>query len=448
MTTTMRPDLPPMEYLLTKKDALRAEYVDTEDQYDTVRRLAEGTRQYHAPLGTLWGQMEPPPMIVEAIAKPGRDSAERALAYELEDGADPLIDELRNQLLPDARYLIDTCERWNRTIKTKESGTVRSIHEAIAKVDELSDTINRENAAGLRIHRRTPLWFRRMVRFVPYIEVIGGAVFMAYFMNVDFLSPGKDLLSWTAAVAIVFVLAFFQSRKVHQAAIDHNHAREQDARGHREAAQTSTSNRDHNLTLAGIATAIITAMLALRATASVDFGMPLLVILTAAITTGIALPILAFVAVAFDGSSTSRERDELIGLLDEDEADFKTHLEDASDALDTARSQHEQLTQTVLKAICNQAEAEFYDARREYALLRILLGLPTRGQDDRVDSSNRIRTGIPGAAPVDHRPLQDREITLQYLEGNREGLNDRLTKIPDHPWTRLAQQHNSAGTAA
>jgi hypothetical protein len=147
------------------------------------------------------------------------------------------------------------------------------------------------------------------------------------------------------------------------------------------------------------------------------------------------MPTLTYIAIAFDGSPISRERDELTMHLDIDKATHDAMTSTARRSLNTADNSDSTLTRKTMPAICDAVQSELCAARHPYSVLRLLLGLPdapTAGRDPA--RPDRLTTGIPGTDEVDLQPLRDRARQVQLLRGDRKMLTEALATIPAHPW--------------
>ena len=183
-----------------------------------------------------------------------------------------------------------------------------------------------------------------------------------------------------------------------------------------------------------------------RALAVTDDSLPesmLALIIALCIIAGLAMPAIAFLAKAWDGSSHSRENDDLIEELEDGWAEDQG-LRTEARALNIACEQGElHINTEVAPAIYRIADEVAEEARRAYAWLRVQIGglpsaPPARPQeDDRDDDGIRrsIPTGIPGAEPIRLDPLVDRGLRLKELQRRRSGAMARLDALSPHPWS-------------
>ena len=420
---------------LTEKQAVKNR-ICSKRVYRRARAWFDLVVVFHLGSGRIRAEREPQPMVGHEIAKPCVERANKTLKGRLEADVDPLVDDIRADHA-DARDEIATCQSWNATFTTAETRTTRSISQAIAVEDSLTTSIQNDTQAGLTCHRRTSSGFRALAKKLPYLEGIGAMVFLAFYMNIDWTDPLSDILAWSAAVVIVIVAIWLQSRKVNNGASDHNHAREHRGRRNLHAADASEAKRNRNLIIATVISLVLTGGLVLRATSSTDLGISLFVITALAIVAGFGMPILAFIAVAFDGSSLSRERDELVRFLDGNKASYDMHKSRAGTLIDRADDVHKEILQAVVPAIRDATDDDLEPARHEYSLVRLLLGLPeAKPPSSEAAAPGALSTRILGADDVDLRSLRSRGDVLQHLLIERNQLSDALAQIPEHPWTR------------
>jgi hypothetical protein len=400
--------------------------------YKFVLVLYQFVVDFYLSLGIPRSEWEPQGVVVTKLTEEYVRRAHLTLSAELEDDLGPL-NKVR-ELAGSVRRSLDRLRSWPSGFiaKSDESGTTRNLFQCVQLVLELSIMIEEDIREGYTYHRRTGELFRAFANKLPYGEAIGTIAFLAYEENINMLDPTANLLPWTAVVIVVLVVIIAQTRMVNNAAIDHNHAREYRA-ANRLVAEGSEANRNRNLIAAMVIAVALTAGLIFRATSTLNLGVVYVVITVLSVITGIGMPVLAFTAVAFDGSSLSRERDELAKSLADDKDAFDDLRADCRDSLSEMASLTESMRDR-LPEILQDVQAELTAAQPDYTLLRLMIGLPNSNLESGEALGGRLSTGIPGAPEVDLRPFNDRVQALSEFDELRVQLGHELDLIPAHPW--------------
>ena len=302
-------------------------------EYEQAALFARIAVKEHQRLGTPRYLWEPTPIVNDKLAAPFIMDGERELASRLEKEADPALDKSQG-LVENVKASLDEIAEYARPIATPESGPNYPAAEAAARVRQHDETIERDEAAGKRHHQRASVLLRRLATWAPWLEAVGAVgflTFVTYYLNVPLFEPWQDWLGWSFAVVVVVVIILGQTWLVGHAAKSHNHAREARVNGHRSEAEQGVQaaqlvprgncrdRRPHYQRhyLAGYRRP---RQRQLRHGRSVVF---------AAAVTGLVLPILAYLGIALDGSTVSRERDGLAAELKDDLDDYSQTLSDS-----------------------------------------------------------------------------------------------------------------------
>jgi hypothetical protein len=165
-----------------------------------------------------------------------------------------------------------------------------------------------------------------------------------------------------------------------------------------------------------------------------------------AIVCGLLMPTLAYLARALDGSTISRQRDELAVALDDDLDQYQADVEDSNRTAQGVAEQYETLSRKVFPDICNTVQERVNQVHTPYTNARLMIGgltgePPTRPsrsirREDDGTFTGEISTGIPGARTVNLLPLFDRVSRLQALKQQRDDLQEQLDQLPPHPWAK------------
>lgn len=144
---------------------------------------------------------------------------------------------------------------------------------------------------------------------------------------------------------------------------------------------------------------------------------------------------------AWDGSSRSRENDDLIDQLEDGRAEDQQLRAEARAANIACDQEESHIDSGVAPAIYRKGNEVADDARRAYGWLRVQIGgLPTAAPSrpipdlDSAELRRSIPTGIPGAEPIRLDPLVDRGLQLAELKRRRAAAMARLNDIPPHRW--------------
>jgi hypothetical protein len=415
--------------------------------YKTVTLWARTVVEYHQALGTPLHLREPMATHVDLLVGPYIEDGENELADRLASDVDPLLDEA-HQGLAATKARLDAAQQHPHPVITPESGSIYTGTEAVQVVADATHRIESDFRAGRGHHGRTSGMVKRIGRFAPWMEAAGLLGFIAFFLNVPLLRPWEDWLGFTLAVAIVFFTILGQSRLVHHAAEDHNHAREAVADNNRHQAEAAYTNRNRYLAIVAIIAVAITAGMVLRGTAllgDASIGVTVVLVFLAALT-GLLMPTISYLAIALDGSRVSRERDSLATDLEEDFAQQSDLKDESQASLELVTDTMAVLVQKIFPDICTTVQATVDAAYAPYNFGRFQVGglvadppVKTRRslqQGPAGAPQGEISTGIAGARVVDLLPLIDRVNRLHALDSERAELAKRLNEIPPHPWAK------------
>ncbi|QHF22869.1 hypothetical protein GTU73_01845 [Rathayibacter sp. VKM Ac-2804] len=374
------------------------------------------------------------------------EAGDAELEERLDVDIDPQLDEMRDTL-ESVKAGLDALDEDTLPVVTPESGETMTNAEAIERVGTSNEKIRVDTRAGRTHHLRTSRALMLVGRIAPWLEAVGLAAFMAFFLNVPLMQPWVDPLGWTFAMAVVVVVILGQTYTVHGSARAHNHAREDEAEGNRHEAEKAYRARNRYLLIAAItATTITGGMIARAIVALGDAELGTLVILVAlAVVTGLLMPTLAWLAEARDGSTTSRERDRLVEVLDADlEDDLKTRATVHSELAEVEEVRDHLQTSDFPRTV-DSAQRTVDECYFPYNAIRVLIGnlqadppekttpTLTRNETGQIIGGS-IKVSIPGARSVDLSPLIDRLDRLAALEKLRQAHHKRFLDTPAHPW--------------
>jgi DNA-binding XRE family transcriptional regulator len=426
-------------------------------EYEQAALFARRAVREHQRLGSARDQWEPTPVVNATLAAPFIADGEQELASRLKKEADPALDEALG-LIEEVKASLDDIAGYAVPISSPESGSSYSVAEAAARVRQDDMKIEQDEAAGKHHHRRASALLQRLATWAPWLEEVGFLTFVTYYLNVPLFEPWQDWLGWSFAMVGVAVIILGQTWLARQAAKNHNHSREDYADGHRHEGEQGRKRRNWYLAGTAVTAAAVTAGMIWRGAAALgnaSFGTTALMIFTAAVT-GLLLPTLAYLGIALDGSRVSRERDGLVGDLDEDVVDYQKAISDNRWDLAEVDEICGTLKNKTFPDICHTTQEAVDAAYGRYSTVRLLIGgleadPPTRttrtiNVDPAGNISGYIGTSIPGTGTVSLDPLFAREHRLQEIEAQRANLVERLDALPPHPWgtSHHAWHHDDA----
>jgi hypothetical protein len=416
------------------------------NEYEQAALFARTAVEEHQRLGTPREQWEPTPVVNDKLAAPFIADGEQELTNRLEEEADPVLDKAQG-LVENVKADLDQLAEGTRPISTPESGANYSVAEAVELVEQHDETIEQDVAAGHHHHRVPPL-FQRLTTGAPWLEAVGFLTFVTYYLNVPLVEPWQDWLGWSFSVVVVAVIILGQTSLVRHAGNSHNHAREIYINDHRIAGEREFTTRNKYLAETSVTAVAITGGMIWRGTAALgnaSLGTTTLMIFIAAVT-GLLLPTLAYLGIALDGSTVSRERDSLVAQLDDDLDAYLETISDSRQDLASADEISGTLKNKTFPDICHATQEAVDDVYRFYGTVRLLIGglkadPPTRTTktvdvDAAGNTTGYIGTSIRGTGTVNLNPLFDRQHRLDDIETQRASLLNQINALPPHPWAK------------
>jgi hypothetical protein len=417
------------------------------DEYEAAALFAYMGVEEHQRAGTPRDRWELRSVQNDQLADPFITDGEQELASRLEAEVDPALDESQDHI-ESVKASFDEATENTRPIAAPESGTNYSVAEAVTRVGQDDRKIEHDKAVGMHHHDRANVLLRRLATTAPWLEAVGFLTFVSYYLNVPLFQPWQDWLGWSFAATVVTVIILGQTWLVRHAAQNHNHAREARADGHRHEAARASSRRNQYVALTTVTAAAITSGMIWRGIAALGnttIGTTAVMVFLATVT-GFLLPTLAYLGVALDGSTVSRERDSLAADLDDDLATYLETINDSRRDLDSVAETSDRLQDKTLPDICNTTQEAVDAIYSFYGMVRLLIGglsaePPLKTPKTlRLDADGNIHgyigTSIPGTRQVNLEPLFDRWHRLTEIEKQRKALLDRIEALPPHPWGR------------
>jgi hypothetical protein len=415
------------------------------NEYEQAALLARTSVEEHQRLGTARNQWEPTPIVNDKLAAPFIADGEQELVRRLEREADPALDKSQS-LVEKVRANLDEIGAAIQPISAPESGINYSVAEAVERVGQHDQTIERDEAVGQHYHHRVPPVFQHLATSTPWLEAVGFLTFVTYYLNVPLFEPWQDWLGWSFAVVVVVVIILGQTWLVRHAARSHNHAREIYFNGHRIEGEREFTTRNRYIAETSVTAVAVTGGMIWRGTAalgSASIGTNAVMIFVATVT-GLLLPTLAYLGIALDGSTVSRERDGLATDLDDDLCDYLDTVSDSRRRLADAAEIGDTLRNKTFPDICSVTK-EIVDTVYEfYSTVRLLIGglkadppartTKTISVDPAGTISGYIGTSITGTGTVNLDPLFDRDRRLDEIVAQQADLGNRIDNLPPHPW--------------
>lgn len=429
--------------------ALTPKEADTIDiprnEYGQATLFARTSVEEHRRQGTPRGQWEPTPIVNDKLAAPFIADGEQELASRLEKEADPPLDKAQG-LMENVKANLDELAEDTRPISTPEAGANYSVAEAVKLVGQHDQTIDRDGADGHHHHQRVPALFLLLATWAPWLEAVGFLTFVTYYLNVPLFEPWQDWLGWSFAAVIVVVIILGQTWLVRHAGKSHNHAREIYVNGHRIEGERGFTKRNRYLAETSVTAVAITGGMVWRGIAALGNASltTTAVMVFAAAVTGLLLPTLAYLGIALDGSTVSRERDALAAELDDDLDDYLQAISDSRRLLADIAEIGGTLKNRTFPDICHATQETVDGVYGFYGTVRLLIGglkadppvrtTKTIDVDAAGNITGYIGTSIPGTGTVNLDPLFDRRRFLDEIEAQGASLLARIDNLPQHPW--------------
>lgn len=433
---------PNWEPALTRKEAVLIG-IGARD-YDEALVLARQCAVEHRNAGTPRHLWEPTRNQNAILVEPLVHDGELELNAMLEDDVDPVLDDVQ-ETLDRVHANVDEVQGPSEPIIT-EGGSNYTRAEAVQLVRWHDLRIEQDDRVGRHHHRRAHRALMVTGKVAPWIEALGFLAFMTYYLNVPLLRPWLDLLGWTLAVTIVAFSILGQTWLVHHAATDHNRGREVYVDGHRPEGERAYTHRNRFLVGAAIVAGGITCGMIWRGLAALgdaELGTTIIMVFLATVA-GVLMPTLAYLGTALDGSSASRERDDLAVALDDDLADYLETIESAKRDLILVAESRDLLMGKVFPTLCDAVQEQVDGVYRIHGIIRLLVGglsgeplqptAKTFETDEHRVTRGQIGTSLPGARVVDLGPLVDRVRRLTALDDRRGELLEWIQNLPEHPW--------------
>ena len=417
----------------------------SKSEYESATLYARTAVEAHKQLGTPRDQWEPTANLNDMMASPFIANGEQELGSRLESEADPKLDRFQDHL-GNVKANLDEIAEHARPIAAPESGTNYSVAEAVDCVAQHDATIEGAEAAGKHHHRRASRLLQRLATWAPWVEALGFLTFITYYLNVPVLEPWQDWLGWSFGATAVLVITVGQTWLVRHAARSHNHAREAAANDRRHQAEAGYVRRNWFLVLTAATAVAITSGMIWRGVAALgdaSFGTTAVMIFVAALT-GVLLPTLGYLGVAFDGSKVSRERDSLVADLDDDLESYLATISESRRDLADAADIGDALKDKTFPDICNTTQEAVDEIYEFYGIVRLQIGGLSADPPAKTSKtiqhggpngiSGYIGTSIPGTRSVNLDPLFDRARRLDEMERQGADLLARIDALSPHPW--------------
>lgn len=438
---------PPPKPKLTESQAVKkGKFVDRKT-YRLVDLLFGLVVAHHIAARTPRNEWEPPPTITQRLSEPFIREGQDIVDVRLETDVDPELDKI-DEAIEEIKANVETLEKGPGDVISPETKKPFSTGDGVNRAQQDAAQIERDRAAGARIHERVPKWLRIVGHLIPFIELLGLLSFATFELNVPLLAPWVNLLSWTLCVVIVVVICLALKVSVDRAATHHNQARESEFYGQIHEAEASRKHRLGWGIAAGLIALVITVCLLERAVVALTAARPLaaLTLVALAVITGIACPVIAFAAAAFDGSKVRREHDALVDQLDEDRDEWDDHIATIEEETAQLEQTAGGITTRIFPSIRVEAEAKANEARPVFNFLRLQLGLPEGdapaggfrllwGHEGRVRTGS-ISNGLPGSDEISLQGVIDRWLHLESKRAELKALLDRVAQLPPHPWDK------------
>lgn len=273
----------------------------------------------------------------------------------MELALDSVTEALRNAKVPPEPYI------------SSESGGSFSDQKAKDKVDHNQAGTNARKAAGFTIDVRVPNWLRIAGVLSPWAESFGILVYVTFLWNVNWLRPWDDFMSFITALILVVFMPLLQKYCAEQAGHAHNSCRLNKQEGLDIPAHADEVNRNWYLAGAIFIATVVTAAIVVRGLIALDvpnWWEPIIITLLAAVV-GYGTAILAYAAVALDGTRYSRENDELTAQGEAFDADWEAEVEIAEMGLEKAENNERHLIDGSFPKVLESVRTQFEGDRSE-----------------------------------------------------------------------------------
>jgi hypothetical protein len=273
----------------------------------------------------------------------------------MERALDSATEHIRIAKMPPEPYLFS------------ESGESFSDKKAKAKVDHNQASINARKAAGSTIDVRVPNWLRIAGALSPWAESFGILVYVTFLWDCDWLRPWDDFMSFITALILVIFMPLLQKYCSEHAGHAHNSYRLNDLEGLDIPARADKVKRNWYLAGALFIATVVAATIVIRGLIALD--MPnrweIAVITLLAAIVGYGTAILAYAAIALDGTRYSRENDELTAQGEAFAADWEAEIEEAQQSLEKAANNERHLIEGAFPKVLENVRTQFEGDRSE-----------------------------------------------------------------------------------
>jgi hypothetical protein len=426
------------ELAFTQKEALSAGLVNSKIVFDQGGLAAyEMIRQN--------GRTDTPPerwvmgkAVTVALARPYVRAGEAVMNAGLAKEVDPRLDRIEN-LQQAAKAAIDAANGDKGTYTFKETDTAYDVSSAPEQIADDDAVIRGDQAAGLTHHEPASPLLRGFGAVAPFLESGPLLMGLTVLWNVNWLNPLQNPMRWATAFVLVIVLTVAMAVTTKRAGTSHNHARQEAADGNRRAAQRHYQQRNWLLGVSAALGAIVAAAIVARGVQMLDQPTvwDVAFVILVSLVVGFALPGLAYLAKAVDGSLYSRRRGELVTWLDQVEEERRTSTEVAAAMLDESARVEQTVVLESLPQVARAIEAAVHGAVQPYEWAYIQIGvdniaLPPRPSVTGVDEDGKpcivqsITCGLEHAPALDLQPIKDRWERITRLHGQRRELSEEL----------------------
>lgn len=425
----------------TQTEALKAGLTD-KDTYTRVQPFWRISAEHHDRLQTPLEQCEPPEIATHQLAglytAEASELAENLAAAQI----DPILDGMEATLDTIGAALTEL-ETSSTKITTTESNLTLNPSEAVDRFDENQAQIDYDTGDGLRHHTRTPGWLRTLGKWAPFGEAVGLMAFITASLNINWADPLGDLIVWSLAAVIVVVLTGGQAILLNRWATAENERRQ--ARAEHDAVNEEAATARIKVPRAGTiaATTLITLALLERAWTVTDQNQAEITVrvllMLLALGAGVGLPVLSFIARSGDGSTQSRENDELSVQLDVDHARHQALADSIPALLRSYHRERKHLEEYIVPGIMTACGDHLDKATDAYTWLRVQIGhLPQRPPAKNLPetTNQELAPAIPGAQPMPLTALTSRMARIKGLDQRIADITTRYTEFPGHPWHR------------
>ena len=284
-------------------------------------------------------------------------------------------------------------------------GKLYSDGDAKKQVDYDLALIGAHEATGSTIDRRAPHWLKVAGKVAPWAELLGIAVYVTAQWNVYWLQPWQDWLSFFTALVLVIGLPLMQKFFAERAGHSHNDYCLAKYEGLNVQAHEHMVKRNWYLVGTFVVSTAGMVILAVRGIMAMDSPSQseVWIIAAMAIIVGYGIAILAYSAIAIDGTRYSRERDELTVQGDAYAAEWEDIVDSVKADLDQAEDDEQRVIEVKFPKVLEVVRQQPGGVRDEE--IRNLLPLIERAK--RLETLQKRRNNLSSElarVKKDHRP--------------------------------------------